>query len=362
MRKIYFLFLIPFALISCNHRDQPAGSTPAEAAIPVTLAWPANATGDVITAAGQVESAHSASISTRVMGTVTSLPVKIGDKVTKGQLLATINAQDLNAQKAQAEAQIAAAAAAAYNAHKDLDRYTILFNNGSATASELDNASLRHKSAAAALDAAKESRRQVEASTAYTRLTAPFDGTITQKMTDAGSLASPGTPLLVIEEAGALQISATVAESDIARITRGSKAHITIQAVGIGTDGIVTQTGSSSVASGGQYPIKISLPSSVQRQIYSGMYANVSFPSGSKEHTTPQDENRILVPATALVHNDQLTGLYTISNEGTALLRWVRAGKTSGDKVEILSGLAPGEPFILHADGRLYNGAPVRKK
>jgi RND family efflux transporter MFP subunit len=363
MRQIHLLLLVSLALAACNHTGQPAGDVPAEAAIPVTLAWAAGTSVDNIGAAGQVEAAQSATISTRVMGSVTSLPVKIGDKVAKGQLLATISARDLDAQRAQADAQIAAATAAAGIAHKDLDRYTTLFNEGSATASELENASVRYTSTAAALEAAKANRRQVEASLAYTRLTAPFDGTVTQKTTDVGSLASTGRPLLVIEQGGALQITATVAETDIARIKRGDKVHIAISAAGVETEGIVSQAGASSIASGGQYPIKISLPPTVQRQVYSGMYANIRFFAGSRSHSAAtQGVQQVFVPAAALVHNDQLTGIYTVSNEGTALLRWLRTGKTMGGQVEILSGLAPGEPFILHADGRLYNGAPIRKK
>jgi hypothetical protein len=72
--------------------------------------------------------------------------------------------------------------------------------------------------------------------------------------------------------------------------------------------------------------------------------------------------NQVLVPVSSLVNKDQLTGLYTISSNHTALLRWIRTGKIFGDKIEVLSGLAANEKYIVSADGNLYNGAPVKEK
>jgi hypothetical protein len=64
----------------------------------------------------------------------------------------------------------------------------------------------------------------------------------------------------------------------------------------------------------------------------------------------------------ALISRDQLTGVYTVSSQNTALLRWLRLGPVSGDQVEVLSGLAKNEPFIVSAEGKLYNGVPVKIK
>jgi multidrug efflux pump subunit AcrA (membrane-fusion protein) len=72
--------------------------------------------------------------------------------------------------------------------------------------------------------------------------------------------------------------------------------------------------------------------------------------------------NNILVPAAALVYKDQLTGIYTVSQSNTALLHWVKTGRTYGEQVEILSGLNAEEKFILQSEGKLYNGVPVSVK
>ena len=72
------------------------------------------------------------------------------------------------------------------------------------------------------------------------------------------------------------------------------------------------------------------------------------------------ENSAVTVPENSIVYKDQLTGLYTATTQNTALLRWVRLGKKQAGQVEVLSGLSAGEQFILSADGKLYNGAPIK--
>jgi RND family efflux transporter MFP subunit len=350
-------------LAACSGGGRPEARENKDSAVMVTIARPSSTNAGGVMASGQVEAAQTAAISTRLMGTITRIFVKVGDKVNRGQLLATISSEDLAAKRAQTDAQIAGAQAELENARKDLDRYTALYSRQSATASELDNATLRMHAAKARLDGAEQMRREIDASMGYTRLTAPFSGVVTQKLADEGSLATPGTPLLTVEEDNVLQVSATVAESDISRIRKGDKAELEIKSTGARTDGVLTQMNISSAATGGQYSVKISLPAAAQKGLYAGMYVNIFIPvkTSATADAGPGNEP-VLVPASALVQQDQLTGLYTISTTHTALLRWVRTGKAVGDKIEILSGLGATEPFILSATGKLSNGAPVKEK
>jgi len=69
-----------------------------------------------------------------------------------------------------------------------------------------------------------------------------------------------------------------------------------------------------------------------------------------------------MVPVSSILYKDQLTGLFTVGSNNTALLRWVRLGKNAGDKVEVLSGLEKNEQFIVSAEGKLYNGAIIKIK
>ena len=88
--------------------------------------------------------------------------------------------------------------------------------------------------------------------------------------------------------------------------------------------------------------------------VMSGMYATVQFPTESNESTQV-----VMLPEEVIVTNGQLTGVYTVSQSNTALLRWLRLGRTIGDKVEVLSGMSSDEQYIVSADGKLYNGAKI---
>ncbi len=354
----YSSIFIPglFLLAACSGGNGPQANENSSTPVNVTIATPSGNSPEGISASGQVEAEQTAAISTRIMGAITRIYVKPGDKVAKGQTLVTISSQDLFARKAQADAMIAAAEADLANAHKDYDRFTHLYNRQSATASEMDNATLRYKASKSKLDAAQQLRNEVDASINYTRLVAPFSGTVTQKAADEGSMAIPGMLLLSIEQSGQLQVSAAVSESDISRIKLNDKATIAIKATGSNIAGSVAQISPSSVATGGQYVVKISIPASAQKDLYAGMYVNVVIGQGA----APVNE-AVLIPVSALVQNDQFTGLYTMSSAHTALLRWVRTGRLYGDRIEVLSGLGRDEPFILNAEGKLYNGVPVRQ-
>jgi hypothetical protein len=88
------------------------------------------------------------------------------------------------------------------------------------------------------------------------------------------------------------------------------------------------------------------------------MFVNVQFPTAKKETTTVKSDV-VLVPESALVKQGQLTGIYTVGSGNVAILRWLRIGKTFGNQVEVLSGLAADEQYIVSADGKLFNGAKV---
>ncbi|MDP4248592.1 MAG: efflux RND transporter periplasmic adaptor subunit [Bacteroidota bacterium] len=349
------------ALSACSAGKKGGTFTNIDSAVVVTVAEPSGAAQHDLSISGQVEASRTVNISTRVMGIITMLKVNVGDHVNKDQLLATISNQDILAKRAQAGAKIAEAQAALNNAQKDFDRFTILYNQQSATAKELDNVTLQYHSALSGLEAAKQIRNEVNATLRYTSLTAPFSGIITQKLADAGSMASPAMPILTMEQSGSYQVSASVPENLISQIQPGANALISIKSLDKRIHGLVTQISSSSQYTGGEYIIKVSIPENEKRGLYAGMYADISIPS---ENTTATgiDGEAVLVPLSSIIYKDQLTGLYTVGSDNTALLRWVRLGRTYGDRVEVLSGLAKNEQFITRADGNLYNGIPVKIK
>ncbi len=348
-------------LTACSSKEKEGMLPNTDAPIGVTVAAPSGVEQQGVNISGQIEASQTANISTRVMGFITMLKVKAGDHVNKGQLLVTISNQDILAKRAQVDAMIAEAQAAVGSAQKDYDRFTVLYKQQSATAKELDNVTLQYIAAKARLEGARQMRNEVNANLGYTNLTAPFSGIVTQKLVDAGSMANPGMPILTIEQSGSYQVSASVPENVINQIHQGAEAIVTVKSIDKTIKGTVSQINQSSAYTGGQYIIKVNIPDNDKAGLYAGMYANVSIPT--KEPILVKTvSNSVLVPVSSIEHKDQLTGLYTIGSNNTALLRWVRLGKTYGNEVEVLSGLEKNEQFVVTADGKLYNGCPIKIK
>ena len=346
-------------LSACSSNVKKDSPTTIDTPIAVTIATPGTDQQQCVNVSGQIESAQTANISTRVMGYLTSLKVKVGDHVTKGTLLATISNNDLLAKRAQTDAMIEEAETALKNAQKDFKRFTELYQEQSASAKELENVTQAYSSAKSRLEQARQMKNEVNATLGYTNLLAPFDGVVTQKLMDAGSMANPGMPILTIEQNGSYQVSASVPENSISQVKEGSTVAIKIDAVNKEISGIITQINQSSQFSGGQYLIKVSVAEKDKAGLFAGMYANLAIPVNQTAIENGAGE-QVMVPVGAIEQKDQLTGIYTIANNNTALLRWVRLGKVKGDQVEVLSGLAPHEQFIVSADGRLFNGATVK--
>ncbi len=349
------LLAVTAGFAACTGKDKPEADSNEKPVI-VTLATASAGPEQAILASGEVEAVQTANISTRMMGRITNIYVKAGDKVNKGQILATISDEDIRARRAQADAMIAEALAAWTTAQKDYDRFNNLYRQQSATAKELDNSTLQFNSAKARVDAARQMRSEIDATLSYARLTAPFAGVVTQKLAEAGSMSSPGMPILTIEDNRVLQVSASVSESEISHIHLGDPAHLEIRSTGKSFDGKVIQLNPSSQFTGGQYLVKISIPKTAGKDIYAGMFSNVSIPVTDNR---PVKNDRLLISVSAVINRDELTGIYSVSAKHTAMLRWIRLGKTYGDKVEVISGLSRNEEFIASSESRLSNGTPV---
>ena len=324
-------------------------------AIPVKVSPVSQAKGGAtLYASGTIEAVQSANISTRIMGFVQKLRVKPGDKVRKGTVLIEINNSDIAAKRAQVRANILAAEAAFANAEKDHTRFKALFEAQSASQKEMDDISAQYQMARANLEAARQMEEEVVAQMSYARLRAPFDGVVTNTFVKEGDLANPGTPLVEVESPEQFQVVAMVPESEISKITQDMEASIHLKTLNRWVKGRVSEVSSSSKNTGGQYLVKVHLEPTGE-PVKSGMYASVGFEIGDAGK-----KDVLLIPSHILVHKGQLTGVYTVSAQDKALLRWIRLGRTMGDSVTVLSGLNDQDRVIYAAEGKLYNGAKIQ--
>lgn len=356
--KITILTLSTLFLISCGgeKKKEIATETPIVVKVSGTTE---NDNSPFVTASGKIESQKSANVSTRMMGYVTKVHVKMGQKVSQGQLLVSINNTDLQAKKAQVDASILQATVGYNNAKKDYERFKTLFSQQSASQKELDDMTSRYEMAKAGLEGAKQMRNEVMAQFSYANITAPFSGEVTNTFVKEGDMANPGMPLVSVEGNGLMQVMATVSEGDITSIKNGMPVTVLVKSSNQQLKGKVSEVSGSATNTGGQYLVKINLDKT-DKNILSGMFVNVQFPierPKAKTETTKLD--KVLVPESALVTQGQLTGIYTVDTNNVAILRWIRTGKTFGNQVEVLSGLTNDEKYVVSAEGKLYNGVKV---
>ncbi len=300
---------------------------------------------------GTVQARQSAVISAQVMGRIEQVLVAEGDSVRAGQTLVVLDDAAMRAAMEQAQAGARAAQSAqeaaqtnAALAASTLARYRQLDAQKSVSPQEMDEVSRRAEAAEANLEAV---RAQTEAARAqesgaramisYTRLVSPFAGVVTARMADPGTMAAPGVPLLKVDQAGALQLDASVDESAIGVIHRGMKVPVSIDSASSSNlAATVAEIVPAADPSSHSFMVKIDLPSVAQ--IRAGMYGTAMFAYGARE--------AILIPRSSFVVRGSLSCAYVLDSQGIAQLRSLTLGSTHGDLVEVLSGVSAGEKLV----------------
>jgi RND family efflux transporter MFP subunit len=304
-----------------------------------------------IRSTGTVHARQTAVISAQVVGRIQQVLVREGESVRAGQTLAVLDDAALRASVDQAQAgakaaqeQQAAAQTDAKLAASTLDRYRQLQAEKSVSPQEMDEVAQRAAAASARLeavraqtDAARAQETGAHTMLGYTRLVAPFAGVVTARMADPGTLASPGVPLLQVDQAGALQLQATVDESAIATVRKGMKVQVTIDgASSAEITGTVAEIDPAADPSSHSFTVKIDLPSSTQ--LRAGMYGTAEFANGVRQ--------AIVIPRSAVVSRGSLVCAYVLDAQGIAQLRYLTLGAAQGNLVEVLSGVSPGEQLV----------------
>jgi RND family efflux transporter MFP subunit len=369
------MFAGPALWTSCGG-DKPAAEAARNAAPVSVIAvavssaeWP-----DAYEATGTVRARTTATISSKVTGYVQQVNVRAGDRVAAGQTLLTIDSRDLEANVRRAEAgrtevqsafSEADSGMASAKANLDLAQATFkrmedLAFKKSVSSQEFDEASARWKAAQAAYEMARARRAQLDSKMAqveqeiraatitrdYARVTAPFAGVVTAKTVDPGNLATPGAPLLAIEQEGAYRLEASVEESKIGAIRPGQAVEVALEALDRRLNARVSEIVPAVDAASRAYVVKIDLPPSPQ--LRSGMFGRALFALGKR--------TVLAAPPSAVVERGQLQSVF-VAEDGTARVRLITIGQRSKDAVEVLSGLTAGEKVVAPVPLGLQDGA-----
>lgn len=357
MKSRYTLATLLVALITFGCGGDSKDSKPAQNPVSVTVQTVSDqANGASFSITGRVRSVQQSNLGTRIMGYVNRLEVKTGDKVRAGQVLISLDNADLQAKLAQVNAGISEAEAAFANAAKDYERFQSLFSDQSASQKELDDITTQYRMAQSRLEGARQMAKEVNAQFAYTHIKAPFSGLVTNTFVKSGDLVNPGQTLVAVEAPGNFEVKAQISENRVSQVKIGDTAEIWIKTLNARVSGSISALSSSSQHTGGQYEVTLLLSEQIP-SLRSGMYAAVILDEKNKQDL---DNAIIRIPSEVLVSRGELNGIYTVSQSNTAILRWLRLGQSYDNQIEVLSGLNVGETYILAAEGKLYNGAPIR--
>ncbi len=304
---------------------------------------------------GTVEPLEKVHLSTRISGLVENIYVEEGQAVKKNQLLVKLRSNDLKAKRSQAEATIAEAEVHYQNAGVNLKRIKSLFTKKAATQKELDDMNAMFASAEARRQTAYEMKKEIEALLSYSILKAPFDGWVTRKLVEVGDLATPGQPIMEIENIRQLKIAAKIPETDVANLKIGTKTSIQITSYRAAKSdtsltGKINQILPAADPRSRQFEIKVLVDNPGQR-IKSGMFARISLAGPGN--------SALLVPKEAIFRRGQLEGVFLVDEQNKARLRWIRTGQDYGARIEVLSGLNPGEVVVTGGTESLFDGQAV---
>ncbi len=333
MRPALPLLAVALVLAACTRREPaspPAGPDvlAVHAAPAVRTALPA-----LIEMPATVRPAERAVISAKVAGTVAALPWGLGQEARTGDLLVSLNVPETEARVRQAQAQLAEAARAA-------ERERTLVAKGVNAPDSLRDAEDRLRFAQAGL-------AEAEALLAYASIHAPFAGVITEKHVLPGDLATPGLPLLALESTSRLRAEGTVPEQAAAALHLGDPLAVLLGDSATPTPGRIEELSAAADAVSRSVLVKVALPAGSSR---SGQFARLQVVTGQAD--------AILVPQSALTRFGQMERVFVV-DQGRASLRLVKTGRTVGDRIDILAGLADGEQVILAPPAALRDGQAV---
>jgi len=373
-------FLVPALLLAaavagCTHDESPKG--PAGPAVPVSVA--AAAEQDLAApfeAGGVIRAQRVAVIVSRIMADVRAVPVKAGDRVRAGQALVLLDGRELKAHQtrasasqaavtqstALAEADRQAAEAALALARLTHQRIADLKAKNSATQGELDEAVANLRGAEARMRVAEarvaEARASIESAAAgasaaevaasYATLTAPFDGVVTEKRVDPGNMASPGQPLVTVEDDRTFRLEVRLDESRAAFVHAGDQVGVRLDGGSAQVTGRVAEV-QRVLDAGHDFLVKIDVPDGTS--LRSGMYGRAVFRGAARR--------ALAVPESAVVRRGQLASVFVVDADSRARLRLVNASEAIDGRVEIRAGVLAGERVVLAPPPALVDGSPV---
>jgi RND family efflux transporter MFP subunit len=295
-----------------------------------------------LTLPGNIQPFNRAAIYARVNGYVKTWDHDIGSAVKAGQVLATIDAPDLDQQLSQAKATLASVKANEQIATLTASRNNILVKKDIVSQQVADQAAADATAKQAVVDANEANVRQLEAMQSFKTLSAPFDGVVTARNVELGMLINSGgsgQALFEVSDLHRVRIYVQVPQSFSAGLATGMKATFEMpQYPGVQFDAIVSHISKSISAASHSMQVELQADNAAGK-FFGGSYCNVHF-------EIPTDPNLVKIPSTALVTGNQGIQVATLDGNDKVVLKSVKLGRDLGDSVEVIAGLTPSDRII----------------
>lgn len=281
---------------------------------------------------GTVEAVNQGTMSAQTSGRIAAVFYDVDDYVEPGAPIVRFTDVEQQSSLRQANAALAEAMARQKQADEDFERVSGLFESGSASKREYDQALAAKEAASARVSAARSTidtaRQQVE----YTLVRAPYAGIVTERHVEVGETVGVGQPLMSGLSLENLRVVVDVPQQVAAEVRKNRSAFILTDEGRVEATDVTIFPYAHSASN--TFRVRLELPAG-QFGLYPGMFVKAAFVVGESQ--------RLLVPDSALIRRSEVTGVYFVDAEDNVRLRQVRIGGSFGDRTEVLAGLRPGE-------------------
>ena len=306
---------------------------------------------------GRLEAYYRAPIFARVSGYLKSWSVDIGARVKAGQVIAEIEAPDLDQQLLQARADLASQEASARLSEATLTRRKTLIASNFVSMQEIDERSADLSNKKAAVNSGQANVERLEALAGYKKITAPFNGVVTARDTDVGALINAGggsgPPMFVISDIRKLRVYVNVPQSYVPAIKIGAKAVISMPEYPNRTFAATVEASSQSVDVGsGTTRMQLALENP-KGELMPGGYANVRL-------SLQRDIVPLHIPASALIFDQNGLRVATVGLDDNVLFKTVTIARDLGRDIELESGISLDDRIITAPPDGIADGDRVR--
>ena len=328
-------------------------------AVPVVAVTAPDTHGRTTTFAlpGRLEAYSQAQIYARVSGYLKDWKADIGTSVKAGDLLAEIDAPDLDQQIMQAEAELASAQANSKLSQTTLQRGQQLIPSGAVSKQDLDQRAADASNKLGLVNSAQANLDRLRVLEKYKRITAPFDGLVTARNTDLGALINAGAvggpALFVVSDTSKLRAYVNVPQNYVPSIRLGTKAHIAVPEYPGRQFSATVEASAQAVDAASGTTRMLLMVDNASGELMSGAFANVSF-------DLPHPEVAINVPASALIFDRSGLHIATVDNDNRVVLKEVTISRDLGKVVEIGSGLNADDRVVESPPDGIASGDQVR--